>query len=197
LRRALRRRLSADDLRRLSAQAETLLQKVRAACVDHEESEETTGSAAQTERHHQNSKPDSQDSEPCHDQARGDPIRKEPNPAARAGQGATIPLPLVVKACPSLATYWPGQIRDWPDLVRAAEALHGWLGISPDAWRQAEQAMGSATAAIAVACLLERAGDIRSPGGYLRRLTEQAEAGAFSPGPMVMALLTRPDRVAA
>ncbi|MEO1474670.1 MAG: replication initiation protein RepC, partial [Pseudomonadota bacterium] len=30
---------------------------------------------------------------------------------------------------------------------------------------------------------------IHNPGGYLRSLSRQAETSAFSPGPMVMALL--------
>jgi replication initiation protein RepC len=50
--------------------------------------------------------------------------------------------------------------------------------------------MGHPTAAIVLACILQRVTHIRSPGGYLRCLTGKAEEGAFSPGPMVMALLT-------
>jgi replication initiation protein RepC len=63
------------------------------------------------------------------------------------------------------------------------------LGISADAWRAAREAMGDVEAAITLACMLQRAAEIRSPGGYLRSLTAKAQAGAFSPGPMVMALL--------
>lgn len=38
-------------------------------------------------------------------------------------------------------------------------------------------------------CVLERAGHINSPGGYLRDLTSRAERGEFSLGPVLMALL--------
>ncbi|MBD3666239.1 replication initiation protein RepC [Sulfitobacter aestuariivivens] len=36
---------------------------------------------------------------------------------------------------------------------------------------------------------LQRFTAIQSHGGYLRALSQKAEEGAFSPGPMVMALL--------
>ena len=44
-----------------------------------------------------------------------------------------------------------------------------------------------ADAAITLACMLERANHIQSPGGYLRDLTRRAARGQFSVGPMVMA----------
>jgi replication initiation protein RepC len=44
-------------------------------------------------------------------------------------------------------------------------------------------------AAVAVACILERAAFISSPGGYLRDLTRKTELGEFSLGPMLMAAL--------
>ncbi len=48
--------------------------------------------------------------------------------------------------------------------------------------------MGQENAAVAVACILERANFINSPGGYLRDLTRRMERGEFSLGPMLMAL---------
>jgi replication initiation protein RepC len=49
--------------------------------------------------------------------------------------------------------------------------------------------MGSENAAVAMACILERAGHINAPGGYLRDLTRRAKRGEFGLGPMLMALL--------
>ena len=51
--------------------------------------------------------------------------------------------------------------------------------------------MGPEQAAVVLAAMLERFDDIRSPGGYLRRLGQKADAGAFSCGPMVMALMRK------
>ena len=49
--------------------------------------------------------------------------------------------------------------------------------------------MGEIPAAILIACILQRASTIKSAGGYLRSLTRKAEAGKFSLGPMLMALI--------
>jgi len=49
--------------------------------------------------------------------------------------------------------------------------------------------MGEEGAAITVAAILQRGEAIKSPGGYLRNLTERARAGQFSLGPVLMALL--------
>ena len=86
------------------------------------------------------------------------------------------------------------------------------LGISPDAWRDAVAILSEGDAAIAVATILQHSehsseaarvpGEapgswafavngsppIKSPGGYLRALTEKARAGEFALGPILMAL---------
>jgi replication initiation protein RepC len=63
------------------------------------------------------------------------------------------------------------------------------LGISPSAWEEAQSIMGDVQAAIVVAAILQRGDAINSAGGYLRDLTRRAEAGEFSLGPMLMALI--------
>ncbi len=49
--------------------------------------------------------------------------------------------------------------------------------------------MGHDNAAITVAAILQRAEAIRSPGAYLRNLTQRARANQFSLAPVIMALL--------
>ena len=63
------------------------------------------------------------------------------------------------------------------------------MGISSSAWDDALRVLGPEEAAIVVAAMLQRFAEIKSPGGYLRRLTSKAREGAFSCGPMVMALV--------
>ena len=63
------------------------------------------------------------------------------------------------------------------------------LGISPSAWLEAKQAMGERHAAITLAAMNQRSEKINNAGGYLRSLTEKAQAGKFSTWPMIMALL--------
>ena len=62
------------------------------------------------------------------------------------------------------------------------------LGISPSAWRDALEILGDQAAITVVAVMLERAEEIRSPGGYLRDLTRKAKDGRFSIHPMLKAL---------
>jgi replication initiation protein RepC len=101
---------------------------------------------------------------------------------------------MVLKACPDLADYAKGGISSWRDFLAAAVVVRPMLAISPSAWEEAQTVMGEAAAAVVVACILQRATAIKSAGGYLRELTRKAEAGQFSLGPMLMALIGRQTR---
>src|SRR5690606_33850232 len=99
-----------------------------------------------------------------------------------------VPLDYLLKTCPTLASYARDGIGDWADVLVTAQLVRSMLGISPDAWNKACAAMGKLAAAVVIAAILERADAIRSPGGYLRALTERAESGRFSLLPMLAAL---------
>jgi replication initiation protein RepC len=132
--------------------------------------------------------------------------------SAAADEARSYPLGMVMEACPDVRDYGPsGQVRSWSDFLNAAGAVRSMIGISPDAWREAQEALGSVEAHIVVATILQRSihsseagpgsGDggidilvngspaIRSCGGYLRALTEKARAGEFALGPVLMALI--------
>jgi Replication protein C C-terminal region len=96
---------------------------------------------------------------------------------------------MVLDACPAIADWTPAPIRDWPEFIRAATVVRAALGVSPSAWQDAVAAMGEPEAAVCVVAILQRAEAIKSPGGYLRVLTDKARAGQFSLGPVLMALL--------
>lgn len=175
----LRRKLNAEALAGLLEQADRLREAVDNLLLPVVIAEEMSGTDVHFGRHYQNSKPDLQESEPC----------------LETGQGATVappalPLGLVVKACPDILPYAQGQIRSWHELMSAAAQLRPMMGISPDAWAEAQRIMGPEVAAITLAAILQRIGAIQKPGAYLRRLTERAVNGQFSPGPMIMALLS-------
>jgi replication initiation protein RepC len=95
----------------------------------------------------------------------------------------------VLKACPEIADYAVDGIANWRDLMTTAAQVRGYLGVSPSAYEDACHVMGQETAAIVIACILQRAQHINSAGGYLRVLTEKARTGEFSVGPMLMAAL--------
>ncbi len=182
LHRQTRRVLDADALDVVKGQLEHMLAGLRELL----KTEEMSGSHRQIERHIHNSKEDSSDLEPCLEKAGGETCA----PSEPDRQGAPpLPLGLVMKACPDIAPYARHDIRHWHELVATASEVRGMMGISQDAWTAAGRAMGPEAAAVTVAAILQRVDDIRSPGGYLRSLTEKAGAGGFSPAPMVMALL--------
>jgi Replication protein C C-terminal region len=65
--------------------------------------------------------------------------------------------------------------------MSAAVVVRSMLGVSPSAYQDACEVMGPENAAVAVACILERAGHINNAGGYLRDLTAKARRGGVLP----------------
>ncbi len=117
------------------------------------------------------------------------PVDNAQNMAAKKGQGVT--LAEVVDTCKEFQSFFPTALRDWPDLVRVADQIAQMLGIDQPVMIEAKRTMGGESAAVTVLCILEKAQSIRSPGAYLRRLTQMAKNGAFSLNPMMMALKNR------
>lgn len=108
---------------------------------------------------------------------------------SKRGPTKPVPLGIVLQACPLVCDYAPnGAIESWRDLLLAAVVVRSMLGVSPSAYEDACAILGAENAAVVMACILERAGHINSPGGYLRDLTRKAERGEFSLGRMLMAL---------
>lgn len=196
--RALRRKLSIEDLAAYRADLEALLDQAR-NIIDGSETEEMNTNDARFERHHHNSNKESIDIEPALEKsgaAAGVPDVDRDELVADVDEQDTrhlpkIPLHLVIAACPSLKTFYEGEIRHWHQLFDAACHVRPAMGISASAWEEAQRFMGPEQASIVVSAMLERFEDIRSPGGYLRALTAKAVAGEFSCGPMVMALIGR------
>ncbi|WP_150526621.1 plasmid replication protein RepC [Roseibium sediminis] len=143
------------------------------------------GNAAQNERHIQNSKTDSSfelSTEKSEAEGRGGFGRAEPE---------AIRLSELKEACPEFAEYALDGLKSWADARKAADLARPMLGISKSAWLEAVEAMGQGGAIVVLAYLIERAGEIKSAGGYLRSLTERASAGKLRLRPMVESLLNR------
>ncbi|MFC3571177.1 plasmid replication protein RepC [Paracoccus simplex] len=196
--RALRRKLTLEELSAFRADLEPLLDHARNV-IDGPETEKMNTNGANIERHHHNSNKESIDLEPALEKggaAAGAPDVETDAPGADVEEADTrrvpkIPLHLVIAGCPSLKTFYQGDIRHWHQLFDAACHVRPAMGISASAWEEAQRFMGPEQASIVVVAMLERFADIRSPGGYLRALTSKAAAGEFSCGPMVMALMSR------
>lgn len=185
LKRELRRKLDTDMLVQLGERASELLSRINARLSS--ETKETDGNDVENERHKQYSNRNLYESDLSIENGKAAGGTSEPERPAEPDP--KLPLHLVLRACPDLLDYTPHGIRHWHELIAAAAFVRGMLGISPDAWEDACHSMTPPVAAIAVACILQRATDISKPGGYLRALSRKAAAGEFSPGPMVMALL--------
>lgn len=177
-----------DDVKNALESMEMLKREVLNHLGMNKKTENISTSDAQNERHIQNSNPEST-------------IVFEPRSEKEQGEksGATakpkeplkaFPLSVVLKACPQASDYGPGgAIGSWRDLMSAAVVIRSMLGVSPSAYQSACEIMGPENAAVAMACILERANMINSAGGYLRDLTRRSDQSEFSLGPMVMALL--------
>lgn len=143
--------------------------------------------------HIQNSNTESSfEIEPCSEKEQDEPAPVKPKRIVEPTKA--FPLAMVLKACPQISDYaLGGTISHWRELMAAAVVVRTMLGVSASAYQQACEIMGPENAAVAMACVLERAGHITSPGGYLRDLTRRSEKGEFSLGPMLMALLRAHD----
>jgi replication initiation protein RepC len=176
--------------------------------------QESIGDGAHFERRISNSNSQqTQDSEPASKEAGA---KTEPEPRDAPSSSLELPLKIVLDACRDVETYdFSGAgIASWRAFVDVAAAIRPMLGISPDAWRDAVQTLGAKNAAVALAFILQRSEHsseaerstapdgrttvtvngspaIRSPGGYLRALTEKGRAEPFALWPAILAHLVQ------
>ena len=100
----------------------------------------------------------------------------------RKKRGAALDLPTVMQACPEFASWarnMGGYLKDWGDLHRVVGQLRPMIGVSEHAWNLAQDRLGPqiATAALVLTFDKHCAGEVASPGGYLRGMVEKAGAG--------------------
>jgi len=93
-----------------------------------------------------------------------------------------VDIPMLMLTCPQFAEMargMEGYIRDWNGVHRAAGKIRPMVGISESAWNVAQQTLGPAVAAAALALIYDKhaTGEVTSPGGYLRGMVEKGIAG--------------------
>jgi len=182
------RRATLVEMRGIVGALEDIRQDVDKLLEMHLNLQNPSGNESQSERQHHNSNTNSHfEFEPGFEKAPAEPAA--PTLGRKRPAEKTYPIGLVLKACPEIADYAVDGIQNWRDLMATAAQVRGYLGISPSAYAEALEVLGQEAAAIAIACILQRANHINSAGGYLRVLTEKARAGEFSVGPMLMAAL--------
>lgn len=94
----------------------------------------------------------------------------------------------ILMKCPQIKDYAIYGIKSWSDFISTASHISLMLGVSHSAWERACTVMGETDAAITIATILERGHCIRNAGGYLRKLTQRAQAGQYSLKPVLNAL---------
>ena len=100
----------------------------------------------------------------------------------RKKRGAALDLPTVMQACPEFASWarnMGGYLKDWGDLHRVVGQLRPMIGVSEHAWNLAQDRLGPQVATAALVLTFDKhcAGEVASPGGYLRGMVEKAGAG--------------------
>ena len=199
--RDLRRKLDFAELQQIETALSEALNAIRDQ-LEPVQAEDMSTNEVTNEQHYQNSNKDSYDFEPRLEKAQGEGSVSDPTTSLVAVDGTDepvpidnnlprIPLGLVLAACSEYQTYAERPVRHWHDLVRVADLIRPMMGVSPSAWDEAKQHMGPEEASVVILAMLERFGDIRSPGGYLRSLSAKAALGEFSCGPMIMALMRK------
>lgn len=192
------RTATVETLEPMAAALESLANEIRAVLESHVKTSKVTGNDGQNGRHIQNSNKtlilESEHGLPISHGASNEPQPETtPHPLSapqqETPQKATFPLAMVLDACPDIAEQAPEGIKSWRDLLATAERVRPWIGVSPSAWEEANDILGPNDAAIVLAAILQRGDAIASAGGYLRSLTQKARAGAFSLGPVLMALI--------
>ncbi|WP_245824663.1 plasmid replication protein RepC [Pseudoruegeria aquimaris] len=182
----LRRKVGENDLAEIAArldEAVARLEPVENPADNALPQVEMSATGSQNERHIQDSPEKDIDSERA-----GEATADIPRSRVSAED-----LGQILTACTEFRQYYPGRVRDWQELVAIAEKLSPMIGIDAPVFHDARLSMGAKAAATSVLCILERLGDIRSPGAYLRRLAQKARAGRFSCEPMLKALINRAD----
>ena len=96
-------------------------------------------------------------------------------------RASEVDIPMLMMTCPhfaEMARSLNGYLKDWNDVHRVAGQIRPMTGISEDAWNVAQQKLGPAIAAAAMALIYDKYSnnEIKSPGGYLRGMVEKALA---------------------
>lgn len=101
-----------------------------------------------------------------------------------ASQGEMSPIKVsitdVVRISPRLSQFIGCSTPDWPRLKKLAAVLKDPLGISDHAWRDAELTLGDERLVACIAVIDAKRDHLRSPGGYLRGMTEAYRSGELN-----------------
>lgn len=155
----LKRRLDHNQLAALIGQTEALLTDIK-ALLTATVSEEMSTKATQIEHHYQ--KPIKEIDSSVTESLDCTAVKTDSVPPS--------PLEPLLEALGEIQTFAAAKIKDWRSLIHTAEIIRPMMGLSQASWNTAVATFGLSKAAITVAAMLERIGDIQSPSAYLVKL---------------------------
>jgi replication initiation protein RepC len=166
----LRRRPQKAHLLALKAALQHAL-----SIVDHQAgTAEMSSSARQNEQHYHRTNKDTSDLKEAENKT------ADPSEGLPKQQEVRVTLQQVIATCPTIQSYFPDKMRSWHELENNAVKIAPMIGIGHDVLIKLHAALGGTQAAIAILCVLERLATIANPAGYLRKLSQKADAGQFN-----------------
>lgn len=89
-------------------------------------------------------------------------------------RGFVVTPRFILEIAPIFRDWTSNDWPSWDELARVAYDVRGAIGISPHAWGQAWITLGGdgAITALAAICARHAAGQVKSPGGLLRKMVE-------------------------
>jgi replication initiation protein RepC len=176
-RRALRRKIAAEDLQHLLDQIDQYLEELQSAAepVTSCMTAEMTATDSQNVRHIQSSKKEECESEgreceQLHEQPKTDPLAKQ----RQAPRDITVSE--CMEAATTARTLTMHVPKTWSEVSTLARTLGPSIGIDPPSMRAAEINLGEYGSALAVLGLVEAFERVRSPQAYLNTLVKKARA---------------------
>lgn len=94
-------------------------------------------------------------------------------------RGFVVTTDFILRIAPAFQSWTTSPQPSWRDLLEASWMVRSELGISQHAWAQACVTLGQTEAVTMLAAISARhaAGDVKSPGGLMRRMVELHERG--------------------
>jgi replication initiation protein RepC len=185
IQKSLRRKLTETDLKTCLFSLEQALNTIVQTKDDNQDTNKMSGNDTQNERHIQGKEIINSDSEAHPTQAQseqeGFALERKRLPCSQA----EISLQDVIDTCPGFQCFFPEPVRTWRQLDDIASRLAPMMGIDQPVLSDARKRMGCIPSIVAVLYIHERLSEIKSPGGYLRHLSQNASPQGFNVAPML------------
>lgn len=134
---------------------------------------------SQNVRHHQRSIQKKIESEES--KVEGETLGKAKKTRAGHKDVPSLTMADVLAACPEALSFAQSPVRNWVDLHQLSRFLAPMLGLSRNVLDSAERELGQGGLTLTLLAMTQMHKNIRSPGAYLRSLTNGSATGRFDP----------------